>query len=700
MNSAKDSAVTVREKMEAPTSFRDRFLNDLAFCVFIAVAVFIAYSPALRGTYVWDDEQWTTLLAPVLKDFGGLWQMWKDPTVLQQYFPVTGTTFWLDHHLWNDSTTAAHIENVWFHIVSALLFWRLLQKLKVPGAYLATTIFALHPIMVESVAWIAERKNVLSMALFLGAMLAYGRSVRFWEEVKEAPPRWGSYTLALILFALALLAKISVFAMPALLLLIVWWKTGRLRWRDVLPTLPFFVLTIGFGLFISYWEKHHVGAQGEDFSMTFTERMLVAGRAFWFYVGKLIWPVGFCPVFPRWQLDVHSVAQWLWPATALVALASVVALRNRIGRGPVVAVIFYVGALFPLLGFLSAYGMIYSFVSYRWVYVPSLGLITLACAVLSSIKIRGGQAWISTSEIVILGLLLGRFTWNDAHLYRNSEAHWQATLAGNPDCWVAYYDFANDRFNEERIDESIVLYKRAVELRPQYAQAHNNFANALMKVGKLEEAMEHFNKTLEIEPGLATTHYNLANCFFLLNRLDEAAEHFRKAIALRPALADAHNNLALILFRQGRLNEALPEYRKVIEIKPDNADAHCNLAETLVQVNAVHEALDEYDTALRLNPDQGTALARLAWIRATARDTSLRDGEKALRFARHAEELAAGKDASVLRILAAALAENKQFDEAAATARRALDLPKLDPTLREALQADIQRYEFRLPTRN
>ena len=692
MNAVEDSA---------PAGSRGGLLSAAAFAAFIIAAVFCVYYPALQGAYVWDDDQWTSLLEPVLKDFSGLWEMWKNPSVLQQYFPVTGTTFWLDYQLWHSSTVAAHAENVLLHVVSALLLWRLLFHLRVPGARIAATIFALHPVMVESVAWISERKNVLSMALFLGSMLAYGKDAAFWEEKEPAAPRRPGffYYLALVLFSLALLAKISVFAMPAVLLLIVWWKMGRVRLReDVLPTLPFLALTLSFGYFISHWEKHHVGAQGEDFSMTFAERLLVAGRALWFYVGKLVWPAGFCPIFPRWQLDVHSVTQWLWPAGALLVVVALVLLRKRTGRGPLAAVLFYGGCLFPVLGFMDAYGMLYSFVSYRWVYVPSLSLIALAGA---------GLAWMAVrlkkfQTLLLAGLCvpLACVTWQDAGVYRNIETHWQATLARNPGAWVACYDLANDRFSEARFDEAIVFYKRAVDLHPSYAQAHNNLANVFIKTNRLEEAVEHLKKAVAIMPGLSASLYNLGNCLFMLNRLDEAAESFRQAIEAKPEFADAHNNLALIYFRQGRFREVLAEYRRVIEINPANADAHCNLAETLLHVNALHEALEEYENALRVNPNQGVSLARLAWIRATSRDASLRNGEEALRLARHAEELAAGKDASVLRILAAALAENKQFQEAVDTARRACDLPKLDETLHEALKADIQRYEFHLPTRS
>ena len=295
----------------------------------IVLLVFLAYLPALRGGFVWDDDEWTTNLSALFQNPSGLHLIWFQPDILQQYYPLSGTTFWLDYQLWGFWTTPYHVENVLLHVLAALLFWRLLLRLQVPGAWLAGALFALHPVMVESVAWITERKNVLSLVLYLGAGLAY---LRYAQSVADqcpadamlqhgkqrtradsilSPGTWYPslfYGLAFVLFLGALLAKTTTFSLPAAILLIGWWQRGQIRWRaDVLPTLPFFVLALGLCAVTAWLEKHHVGAQGSDFDLTFPQRCLIAGRAFWFYLGKLFWPANLCFVYPRWQPDPGSV---------------------------------------------------------------------------------------------------------------------------------------------------------------------------------------------------------------------------------------------------------------------------------------------------------------------------------------------------------------------------------------------------------
>src|SRR5580658_6605696 len=357
-------------------SWRTRLLG-LIVIVLLGV---LSYWPALSGQFVWDDNSWTTEILPILRDFSGLEKIWFQPTALQQYYPLSGTTFWIDYHLWGFHPLPYHVENILLHLTSAILFWQLLRKLQVPGAWLAGAIFAIHPVMVESVAWITERKNVLSMVLFLSSLLAYGRFSGYWNE-PEPKRDWWAWGLALVLFCAALLAKATAFSLPGVLLLICWWKRGTIRFkRDVLPTLPFFVISIGFCLGTSWLEKNHVGAKGPDWQISFPARCLIAGRAIWFYVGKLLWPSQLCFIYPRWHLNTGSWRQWMFPISVLAILLTLWQLRHRIGRGPLTACLFFIGTLFPALGFMNAYFMTYSFVCDHWVYLSSLGLFALSAA--------------------------------------------------------------------------------------------------------------------------------------------------------------------------------------------------------------------------------------------------------------------------------------------------------------------------------
>jgi len=262
----------------------------------LGLAVLVAYSPCLSGQFVWDDDSWTHNLQPLFGNLAGLLKMWTDCTALQQYYPLTGSTFWLDYQLWGFWTLPYHVENVLLHLLSAWLFWRVLRRLEVRGASLAAAVLALHPMMVESVAWVTERKNVLSLALFLGALISYLRFAGLGEgsapltgAAEGRKSRWGYYFLALALYAAAYLAKATVYALPAVFLLLCWWKLGRLEWRrDILPTVPFFAVGISLGVLIAWLEWTHVGARGSEWAMSLPERLLIAGRAIWFYAGTVL----------------------------------------------------------------------------------------------------------------------------------------------------------------------------------------------------------------------------------------------------------------------------------------------------------------------------------------------------------------------------------------------------------------------------
>jgi hypothetical protein len=436
----------------------------------IVLLVFLAYLPALRGGFIWDDDSWTTNLSALFQDTSGLRLIWFQPTALQQYYPLSGTTFWLDYQLWKFWTLPYHVENVLLHALAALLFWRLLLRLQLPGAWLASAIFALHPVMVESAAWITERKNVLSLVFYLGALLAYGRYAQWVTRTGEIAPLPDSsrstwrpslfYGLAFVLFLGALLAKTTTFSLPAAILLIGWWQRGQIRWRaDVLPTLPFFALALGLCTVTAWLEKYHVGATGSDFALTFPQRCLVAGRAFWFYLGNLFWPANLCFVYPRWQPNPDLGWQWLYPVTAIGTLFTLWLIRGRIGRGPVTALLFYVGTLFPVLGFMNAYGMRYSFVWDHWVYLPALGIIALVAALVmrAAESLRTPAVVYGFAAIVLPVLAL--LTWRQAGMYTDMETLWRKTLARNPDS----------------------------------SMAHNNLGILLRNQGHIEEAMEHYH---------------------------------------------------------------------------------------------------------------------------------------------------------------------------------------------------------------
>src|SRR5579883_1987526 len=301
----------------------------------------LAYLPILGNGFVWDDDLYVTN-NPTLTQPGGFARIWLDLRATPQYYPVTFSFFYFEHALWGFHPTGYHAVNLLLHAANAVLVWWILRRLDVPGSWLAAALFAVHPVEVESVAWITERKNLLSGFFALAALGAYLPFATFDPDTRPEPSRrcpWRWYALSIGLFVLALLSKSVTATLAAVMLLLLWWKRSRLGMRDLLPLLPFFILGATLGLNTARLEAEHVGARGPDFQLSALERLLVAGRALWFYAGKLVAPVPLSFIYPRWEIDPWQASQWLPVLAAVLAVAALFLLRRRLGRGPLVAVL-------------------------------------------------------------------------------------------------------------------------------------------------------------------------------------------------------------------------------------------------------------------------------------------------------------------------------------------------------------------------
>ena len=334
------------------------------------IVTLIAYYPAWHGAPLWDDDAHLTRVD--LRSLTGLWRIWFDVGATQQYYPVAHSAFWLFHALWGDDTLGYHLVNIVLHATSAYLVAVILRRLAIPGAALAALIFALHPVHVESVAWITELKNTLSGVCYLGAVLTYLR----FDSTRERR----FYVVTLALFVLALLSKSVTASLPAALLVVFWWQRGRIRWQeDVRPLLPLFGLGLASGLFTAWVERSQIGADGPQFQFSLIERTLIAGRAVWFYLGKLVWPDPLIFSYSRWHVSQAVWWQYLFPIALAALFGGLWLIRNRT-RAPLAAMLFFAGTLFPALGFVNVYPFIYSFVADHFQYLASLGVITLFAA--------------------------------------------------------------------------------------------------------------------------------------------------------------------------------------------------------------------------------------------------------------------------------------------------------------------------------
>lgn len=628
----------------------------------LVIATVIAYQQAWHIGYIWDDDSYVTE-NPTLRNLHGLWRIWSEVAATPQYYPLVHSSFWLEYHLWGLNPIGYHLVNVFLHALAAVLLWRVLVKLQIPGAWLAAAIFALHPVEVESVAWITERKNVLSTVFYFAAALAYLRFATMRDAKNPGRQRWYLYIGSLALFLFALLSKTVTCSLPAALLLVRWWKTGRLRWKDVLPLLPFFAVGLGLGLGTAWIEQHQGGAQGAAWSFTFAQRFLIAGRVLWFYAGKLFWPAKLTFIYPHWDISVSSAGQWLFLLAAVAMIVTLWWSRTRIGRAPLVAVLFFAGTLFPALGFMNVFPFRYSFVADHFQYLASVGLIVLTAAGLARLP-----RFIPPMLLVLLAFL----TWKQVGIYRDLETLWRDTLDKNPASWMAQNNFAMVLLRKGKEDEAMAHFQQALELDPDKFEIHNNLGYTLVKMGRVNESFPHLQKALEMEPNRASVQYNLGNALLQSGLVDEAIVHLQKAVELDPTYVPAHSNLGSALLQKGRVDESFYHLQRALEIDPDYIAAHFNLANTLLQMGRADEAVSHLQKILTTDPDDPEAQKNMAWVLATSPEARIRDGAKAVELAERANQLTENRNPIMGITLAAAYAEAGRFPDAIRTAEAAL----------------------------
>ena len=556
------------------------------------------YWPALHGGRLWDDEAHIT--RPDLRPVAGLVQIWTSLHATQQYYPLLHSAFWIEHRLWGDATLGYHLTNVLLHATSALLLVLALRRLNVPGASLAGMVFAVHPVCVESVAWISEQKNTLSLVFYLLAALAY-----LWFDRDRQK---SAYLLASLLFVLALLTKTVTATLPAALLVILWWQRGRLSWRrDALPLAPWLGVAAASGLLTSWVERTYVGAQGGTFDLTLVQRFLLAGRVVWFYLGKLVLPLHLVFVYPRWDAGALAAGWAGYLAAAVLATAALWALRRR-WRGPLAAWLFFVGSLFPALGFFNVYPFIFSYVADHFQYLACMAPIAAAsagAAVLlnqASPAVRAAGWGLAALLVAVLGVL----SHAQSRAYADEFTLYSTTVERNPQCWMAHNNLGLWYAGSGDPEKAIAHFREALRLKGNYAAAHNNLGTVLGRMpGSLGEATAQFEEAVRLQPDFADAHDNLGTALLKTpGRLDDAVAHYQEALRLKPDFAQAHNNLGNAWTKvPGRLDAAIAEYREALRLKPDYAGAHNNLGTALYAQGRPAEAVTQYEEALRLMPN-------------------------------------------------------------------------------------------------
>ncbi len=592
---------------DRPLPATSRILHPWVFILIFCASV-AAYWPAVEGTPLWDDSAHIT--SPDLQSLDGLRRIWLDRVATQQYYPLLHTAFWIEHRLWGDAVAGYHLTNILLHALAACLVVVILRTLHRPGAPLAGVLFALHPVCVEAVAWISEQKSTLSAVFYLSSALIY---LRFDHDRRRR-----LYFLALTLFILALLSKTVTATLPAALLIVLWWRKGRLHWkRDVLPLAPWILVGAAAGFFTAWVERTDIGAHGADFNLSLLERSLIAGRALWFYLGKLLWPANLTFIYPRWDINAGAAWQYLFPAGFLAVLVAFALLARRGTRGPLTALLYFSLTLFPVLGFLNVYPFVYSFVADHFQYLAGLAVIVPAAAAVTLLtnRIQGAPRAILP---VSLSLILAVLTWRQSGMYRDPETLYRETILRNPSCWMAHNNLGNELAHlPGRSQEAIEEYEAAVRIKPDYAEAHYNLGNVLAHDDP-QAAGSHYQAAIRAKPDFAEAHANLATVLARLpGRLPDAIAEYKAAIRFQPADAATHFNLANALSQNpDGLPEAIAEYRKALELTPEFLEAHYNLGLALAKIPGhSQEAITQLEAALRLRPDLDSARQLIQQLR-------------------------------------------------------------------------------------
>jgi tetratricopeptide (TPR) repeat protein len=582
----------------------------------LAALAVVAMLPVTWAAFLWDDHILTGTSA--LRSRGGLWQIWSDPGAIPgegHYWPVTYSSFWLEHQLWGMQSFSCHVVNLALHAVASILLWRVLQRLGVGNAWLAAALFAVHPIHVESVAWAIERKDVLCGALFLAAMLQWLKASD--RESTAAFPPLRPYAVSMVLFLGALFSKSMAVSLPPILLVARWWQAGRVSRRDVLAVLPFAIVAVTVTCFdLSLHRRANGGADLIGSALGPLSRLLAASGAVLFSLGKLAWPWPLSPFYPIWNVSPTSLEAWLPPAGLVAMLSAAWAARVWLGRGPFAALLAYALALAPASGIVDFGFLRFSWIADRFQYLASAAPLAVGAAAVSA----GGAALGLTGPLRHTGaaallLVLGCLSFTQARLYHSPTMLLEHARACVPDSWAATYFLGWDCRERGQYERALALLRQAQEMAPR-PEAHLASELAMVEdaLALTEEADRDFRRALELNPDLPHTLVNYGAFVARRGRLEEAVALYGRALQLRPDYPSALNNLATALARLGRMTEAERAATAAVAAAPTQPQVRSNRGFILMQLGRAEEAERDCRMALQSNPGDPRASSTLGQL--------------------------------------------------------------------------------------
>jgi len=564
-----------------------RRLPEWFWGLLLAVGTVLAYQPVWHAGFIWDDDAHLTA-NPCIVGPLGFKDIWTSSAAV--YYPLVLTSFWIQHAIWGLNPLPYHLVDVAFHAACGLLLWRVLRRLNIPGAWLGAALWTLHPVQVESAAWITELKNTQSCFFYLLAIFFFLK----WREAANPPfeirrskfAGW-LYALTLLCATLAILSKSSTVMLPVVFGLCWWWMDGRWRWRNSFRLVPFFLISAAAGGWTIWEQQFHAGALGSAWVQGWPERLLVSSRDVWFYLGKLLWPHPLIFIYPRWTVDASRPAAWL-PAMAIVAVFCVLWLARRRMRPFFFAFAYFLVSLFPALDFFNVYFFRYSFVGDHFQYLASMGPLALAGAGITAAfgSLRKINPFLKPAFCAALLLSLGALAWRQCRMFTDNETLWSATIERNPNAFLAYADIGVILFNRGKIDEAWADYWKSIELNPDSDEAYSDIGVILNLRGRTRDAITVYQKALRINPNNSQARYNLALSLFQEGRLDEAIVQFQKVLETGPDSAIVRCNLGNALFNAGRVDESIVQFKRALEINPSLAEARSGLTNALMQAGS------------------------------------------------------------------------------------------------------------------
>jgi tetratricopeptide (TPR) repeat protein len=617
------------------------------------------------------------------------------------WHPLTWLSHMLDCELFGIKPGPHHLINLIFHIVNTLLLFAVLKAMtgSLWACSFVAALFAIHPLHVESVAWISERKDVLSTFFWILTMWAYVLFVRKSRVI------W--YLATLTLFTLGLLVKPMLVTLPFVLLLLDYWPLGRFETdrrivqRLVVEKIPYFIISAIICVITLSIEAKGAGASLDLIGLK--TRILNTPIAYMTYIVKMIWPSSLAALYPHPGEGLSIVKAAI--ATALLLGISVVVIRFACERKYLPTGWFwFLGTLVPVIGLVQVGPQGWAD---RYSYVPLTGLFVVVAWGMPELlsKWRYREIFLVVSSIAVI-LVLSVCSRLQTRYWQNSETICRRALKVTRNNSIMHNNFGVVLQSQGGFDEAIDHFRRALKIRPDDTEAHNNIGNVLQKQGKLDEAIIHYLEALRIMPNDAKTYSNLGIALATQGKLDEAIRHFRRGLEIQPDNVEILNNLAIAHKSQGNFNDAISCYtrileskpddtkihyklgnmyqsqgkvedairhfRRVVQIEPDNAEAHYELAGLLQSLGKLNEAIISYRKVVEIVPEWPVGLNSLAWLFAT--DPNVSDASEAIELAERAAELTRYQDAYILDTLAGAYAASGRYDEAIKTEETALKL--------------------------